>query len=658
MKSIYILSTALLIGLSSCDPLDVDPTTSVFEEQFWTNPQLSRAFVNQFYLWMPATVNNAHQAEQWSDNAIGNNDRDQNTFRQTTFTHREYDELNGSVFGAPWGDVYKNIRATNLAIERIPNVPNIAETEINQLLAETYLFRAMFYMELERYWGGVPYIDKVMNIFDDTMLPRCTREELFDRILADIDKSIDYFKKGNGSSTVGYASENAAQGIKSRAALYAACAAAAAKTGTYENLKASDAEKAIFRFEKDPSYYYQIAYDASKTILGKYELESEYSNLFNSATGHMSKECIWPIMFNFENRSAFNPAQYSGPKGRYYGCTTDFDKSYDMNGGAFPTQDLVDCYYQKDAADGKWKQWWKTEQSTQLMGGTMNDDGTYKAVTEDYSAMYQDRDKRFYATILYDGAYYAGVEKPMYLIGTWIDNSKPRFSEKFSALHTGFRSTEIMTLPSGGSSMNSITGYYVAKYVPGKFNIDGTVNKSQTPISIFMLRYAEILLNYAEAAYKLGKSDEALLQINAIRNRAGLSDFNASDVGHDLWEEYKLQRRIEFAFEQPSHRYFDLLRWGESEGKSTIEELNRLPRGMYIFRKGIESTKIEDNGYPAPKTDPEYFTPIVEVKPLDYSHFEKKFDEAVYYKIPFSRTTLQSNKSMVQNPGWSDRSYQ
>ena len=83
-------------------------------------------------------------------------------------------------------------------------------------------------------------------------------------------------------------------------------------------------------------------------------------------------------------------------------------------------------------------------------------------------------------------------------------------------------------------------------------------------------------------------------------------------VDHDLWEEYKLQRRVEFAFEVPAHRYFDLLRWGESEGKTIIEELNKPSSGIFIFRKGIESQEVEDNGYPAPKTDPKYFTPYFE----------------------------------------------
>ena len=79
--------------------------------------------------------------------------------------------------------------------------------------------------------------------------------------------------------------------------------------------------------------------------------------------------------------------------------------------------------------------------------------------------------------------------------------------------------------------------------------------------------------------------------------------------GNDLWNEMKLQRRLEFAFECPGFRYFDLLRWGEAEGKTTIEELNTPSRGLWIFRKGMEIEKAGENGYPVEPDGEGYFTP-------------------------------------------------
>lgn len=662
MKKISIFALFAAVCFSSCDPLGIEPTTSVFEDQFWSNPQLARSFVNQFYLWAPAGANDAFRSEQWSDNAVGNIDRDQTTFRQYDYTYRRYDELSGvtGLTGAPWDDGYKNIRQANLAIERIPGVPNMIDDVREQLMAESYAFRAQFYFDMERYWGALPIITNSMTIFDETMLPQNTREEVFDQILADYDKSIEHFGKMTNKPALGLINIDAAQVLRSRAALTAACAAEASAKGVYDKLSGSAESKALYKFTKDAKHYYQIAYDAAKSVIGKYSLDPSYRNLFNGDAGHNSVESIWPMMFNRANRSGFNPANYAHPGGRMYGATTDKSPSWETGtgvGGAYPTQELVDCYYQKDKATGKWMQWWKTQQAKE-MGVTANANGALKATTKDYQLMYTDRDQRFYTTVLYDGSYYAnkeGVEK--YLVGVWIDYSNPTKSERYSALNTTYKSSEKLEISGRGQA--TMSGYYTAKYVPGQFKDDGTLDVAQTSISYFMVRYAEALLNMAEAAYKLGgKEGEVTDAINQIRNRAGLDKFDASVVGHDLWEEYKLQRRIEFAFEVPSHRYFDLLRWGESDGKTVIDELNKPSSGMFIFRKGIESEKVEDNGYPAPETDPNYFTPYFEVRPIDNSYYERKFNDAIYYKMPYAKTSLNNNKNFIQNPGWANRSYQ
>ena len=181
MKNLNILALCAAVCFSSCDPLGIEPTNKIGEEQFWSNAQLTRTFVNQFYLWSPAGANVAFQSEQWSDNACGNIDRDQNTFRQYSFNNREYDELNSvtGLIGAPWDAGYKKIRQANLAIERIPEVPNMTDSERAQLLAESYAFRGLFYADMERYWGIMPIITRSMTIFDETMLPQNLVEYLF-----------------------------------------------------------------------------------------------------------------------------------------------------------------------------------------------------------------------------------------------------------------------------------------------------------------------------------------------------------------------------------------------------------------------------------------------------------------------------------------------
>lgn len=654
MQMGVMLASVALVGFTSCDPLGITPVTTVDEDQFWKNPQLARTYVNSFYLWSVTGGNDAFQAEQWSDNAIGNNEKDWNTYRQDDFTRRFYDDLDGiSCVTIPWDGQYKNIRATNVGMERIPTVPGMQESVKNQMLAECYFFRAFQYFELVCYWGAVPYVDKPLNIFDQTMIPRTGREEMFDLILADLDKAMELFDLSGVTPERGMVNKNVALSIKSRVALYAACAAEADKTGIYEKLSGEEKSKALFRFTKDASVYYQIALESANGVIGQYALDADYENLFNSDKGHTSSESIWPIMFKNTQRDGFNPIAKQGPDHYYYGANEKFSPTWDLRGSAFPTQDLVDCYYQKDNKDGIWKQWWKTEQALVDMNGSIDAAGNYKGTGENYQVMYENRDKRFYTTVLHDGSYY-GAKDSMHLIATWIDTTENKLNTaKYSALHTGFRATTNMSMPEGRASAQTITSYYPKKYLQANsWNNDGTVDRRQATTSYFMIRYAEVLLNYAEAAIKLGKEGDATDKINDIRNRAGLDNFNPAAVGHDLWEEYKLQRRVEFAFEVPSQRYFDLLRWNESEGNSIITELNQGPKGLLIYRKGIQSEKLSENGVALKPGEEGYMVPIIETKRFDYQIHAKKFDEAKYYFIPYQQTVLNSYKGLVQNPGW------
>lgn len=647
------LCFATLLSATSCNPLGIEPTTKVDEEHFWQNAQLARSYVNNFYTWSVSGAGDTFQSEQCSDNCQGNYEQDWNTYRQTSFTQRQYDsETSISCFTAPWSSAYKNIRAVNLGIEKIDGNENISKELKNQLLAECYFFRAFIYFDMEKFWGTVPYVDKALSITDETYLPRENRENLFDYMLQDLNTSLDYFTAYGGTPELGMVTADAVNAFISRVALYAANAAEASAAGLYS----SDDATGLFTFEKDAQHYYKIAYDAAQQVIGKYSLETNYEDLFTLETSHKSPESIWPVMFKLSNREGFNPTAINGPDGTYYGATEKASYSWGFRSGLFPTQDLVDCYLQKDEADGKWKNWWETQQAKDM--GVTVVDGEISGSSADYRKMYENRDKRFYATVTYDGAY-MGPEEEMYLIQTWIDNSDPKGEEsyKYSALHSGYRATIKMQAPTNRSSAQTITGYYSRKYSHfDTFNDDGTLNVEQRSTCYFNIRYAEVLLNAAEAGIKLSKSD-AEGYINEIRNRAGLDDFDAATAGHDLWEELKIQRRLEFAFEFPSFRYFDLLRWGEAEGKSTIDELNRPSRGIWIFRKGIESEKAGENGYPVEADDEGYFTPYFETVSMDYSYYERKFDNKRFYFVPFAGTTLSSYPQLVQNPGWTDYKY-
>ena len=638
--------------LISCDPLAIEPTTKVDEARFWQNPQLARAYINEFYFIGSSGAGEYFDMEFYTDNCQGNyEDGEGGTYSQLHVANRRYDETRS--WTGPWGASYKKIYKINNGIEKINTSEILPDQLKNQLLGECYFFRAWVYFDMEKFWGTVPYVDHTLSLDEETFLPQIKREKLFDNMLADLDKSIDYFKKYGGNPEIGLVNIHTVYSLKSRIALYAADAAAASAKKLY---KFND-EKGLFDFEKTDTHYYQIAYDAAKEVIGsgKYSLDSNYANLFTSENAHTSPESIWPVMFKENYRGGFNPTAINGPDGYYYGNSESNTLSWSMRSGLFPTQDLVDCYLQKDKKDGLWKQWWKTEQAEKL-NITRNKNGEFEGFGDNYREMYKNRDKRFYSTVTYDGSYMGPESNSIYEIQTWIDTTTMSSEKtlKYSSLHTGYRYMEnLESAPVDRASTQTITGYYSRKYSHfDKFYDDGSLNKSQRTTCYFNFRYAEVLLNCAEAAIKLNKSNEAEGYINQIRNRAGVANFNQVIEEHDLWEEMKIQRRLEFAFESPAFRYFDLLRWGESDGLSTINELNKASRGIQIFRKGVHSEIVGENGVPLKKGDPEYVTPTFRTVPMDYSYYLRKFDHVRYYFTPFDITLLSGYKQLQQNPGW------
>jgi len=658
-----MFAVALGATMTSCDPLGVEPTTKVDEERFWQNPQLARTYVNNFYFIAPSYSGHDFQTEQWSDNCQGNSEQDWDIYRQNKFNNRQYDET--SPWSGPWSGSYQNLYNIHIGMEKIASSGALNEQIKSQLLAECYFFRAWVYFDMEKFWGTVPYVDHALSLNENTYLPQTKRETLFDNMLADLDKSIELFGKMNGTPEIGMVNINVAKAFKSRVALYAANAASASTKGLF-----TDDAAGLFKFEKNAQHYYQIAYDAAKDLIGKYDLEPNYEDLFTSETAHTSVESIWPVMFKENQRGGFNPTEKNGPDGAYYGNSDKKTLSWDMRSGLFPTQDLVDCYLQKDEADGKWKHWWETKQAQDLnIAVTTDKDGNkqYSGSGDNYRKMFENRDQRFYATVTYDGAYMGPVNNPIYQIQTWIDKTtmNDQRTLKYSALHTGYRSQEnLSTAPVNRASCQTITGYYSRKYSHfDQFNDDGSLKKTQRTTCYFNIRYAEVLLNLAEAAVNLDKSAEAIAQINKIRERAGMSAYDGATDKQSVYDEVKVERRLEFAFENPGFRYFDLLRWSEAEGKTVIPELNKVSRGIQIFRVGIHSDEVGKNGValnPGETNEDghNYETPSFQTVSMDYDVYKRKFDNQRYYFTPFVSTMLVTYKQLQQSPGWKGFKYE
>ena len=292
---------------------------------------------------------------------------------------------------------------------------------------------------------------------------------------------------------------------------------------------------------------WKAAADASEALLNAgYSLNPDYQGTFLTN----NKEIIFARYFTQANNTNFNLEQ--GRNGS------------DGWGAHNPTQNLVNAYEMKATGELPF-----TEQADGSL--LLNPASGY-----DQNKPYEGRDPRFDASILHDGSVWAGRETESY--------------------HGGKDS------PEGSQGWNSsLTSYYLKKFLIESIPPAGSTVKPTNPWIFF--RYAEILLNYAEAKFELGDETTAREYLNKVRSRPSVNMPPVNDSGEKLKKRIQNERRIELAFEE--HRFFDVRRWkiaSSTESKSLL--------GMNIQKPGsvktYEFVKITDRVF----KDANYLLPI------------------------------------------------
>ncbi len=306
---------------------------------------------------------------------------------------------------------------------------------------------------------------------------------------------------------------------------------------------------------------WQDAVDAAEEVIKEegnlYQLESDYDKIFKTKD---SKEGVLSYRFGGTLGHGFHKLYC--PKG---------DKSEGVIGIAGPTLEMVDSYRMADGTEFDWNK------------------------PEHAASPYENREPRFYASILYNGAQWKG-----------------RTIETFVGGKDGFE-------PYGAqqSSGGTTTGYYIRKMIDEDAPLDGV--SSQT---WYEVRYAEVLLNHAEALNELGRGSEALVSLNKVRQRAKLPNITVTDQ-EALRQIIREERKLELAFE--GHRLWDLRRW-----KTAVDVLDG---------KRMHGTKITKEG--------ESF--IYETVECDDQN--RIFKES-YYKLPVPQSEIDNNPLCKQTPLW------
>jgi hypothetical protein len=610
MKRIHIfLAIVLTVGLiTSCqeDFLQLEPLSDYSDAVVWNDPALIETFVNDIYrqaLNMPFSI---ERLSDYVDESHFTPDWDVTNFNKSLMTSDnlmgwDVDWATPYTMHFRWGPLYSGIRSCNIFLEKMEGKDFGEETQdlIDRLYGEVHFLRAYLYHYLAALYGGVPLIDKAYTLTDEFEIARNSYEETVNFIVADLDAAADLLDEVEDNA--GRITKGAAMHLKARTLLYAA-------SDLHHDMDSyapgfSNPELLGYTSGSQQSRW-QAAKDAAKDVMdlgiyGLYEADpapgdsvaQNFVDYFISY-GYENEDILLQYFTpkTDEGWAGYNPALYCGPNG------------YHNWGNNCPLGELVDDYEFKDGTRFDWS-------------------------NPDHAAdPYTGREARFYATILYEGA------------GWRVRPSDVQGIDPWNRIQVGhvYNSADEVVVPGVDTRLGPIedwnggyTGYYTRKFVDP--SLDPQYVKQDVPFRHF--RYAETLLNYAEACIELSEEGEALTYLNMIRKRAGQPDITAS--GEDLKEAYRHERRIEMAYED--QRFWDVRRW--LIGPEAYQQTHR-----------VDIRYVEDNATNYRQEDGSTWgTPTY--AEAETAGDARAWDDKCYF-FPIYRDEMNKNPLLVQNPGY------
>lgn len=614
IKHIFVL-VAALFTIASCnnDFLNTDPLGEVSQAAVWTDPALAEAFVTGIYQGFGNGGFDEQMLASLTDEAIFTHPgRGITTITEARTNSADDGWVNNTIF---WGNMYSYIRRANIAIEELSE-PQFANDGgiVDRLLGEAKFMRAYYYQQLARYYGGVPIVDRPYGLGEETYeAPRNTWEETINFIVSDLDDAASLL--AGKSMAAGRASELAALALKSRVLLYAASDLHDGPTASAKSsLLAGYSDLDLLAYPSgDRTQRWQQAQAAAKAVLDKasgnlYGLSEpvsheegiqNYINNSLSRNGGENELIMARYFINAKQENGGRQGLFNGPNG------------YNNWAGNSPVQLLVDDYEMMDGTKFDWNN------------------------PEHAANPYENRDARFYASILYDGAQWKPrssanqARDPLGQIQTGTYEITDESGNKVTHFGLDTRNSPIEDWN------GSYTGYYVRKFIDPDPAIVDQNTWQEVPWPI--LRYTEAVLNYVEASLELGQEDEARAWLNQIRFRVGQPALTSS--GEQLMEDYRNERRIEMAYEE--QRYHDARRWMIAE-----ETLGRKANTISIT--GTLKPGVTNSLY---RYDPEIYNYVYKVVPIDPGKENRTWLDKMYY-IPILRDELNRNTLLVQNPGF------
>ena len=508
----YAIITVLVAAVAACNKfLEIEPKNFITDDAVWASPASADLFLNDIYNQLPSMNSETQHLDQFTDNSdVGVLwMRGYSNIATAQLTPTNYPDVPWKMWH--WEESYKRIRRCNLFIKKVSE-SSLSDDYKTRRLAEARFLRALFYHWLWMAHGGVPIIVEPLDnlsMGDAIYKERSTARETFLFIDKELEEIAPLLPLTVAAADYGRPTRGAALTLKGWCELFEASAL---------RNPLQDAER------------WRLAAKTNLEVinLGVYGLVDDFSALFLEENNN-SIESIFAMQYGPKKGSSIEGRQ--GPVMNGKGAQVSW-------GNFQPTQDLVDEF---SMANGK----------------AISEPGS----GYDPEHPYIGREKRFYQTILYDGA-------------PWRDFT----------IETRLGGNNEIDLGYAGDRTH--TGYYARK----------RLNESKDPSGYFsdvsfqnymFFRYAEVLLSFAEAENEVnGPTAEVLEAVNQVRTRGNnLPTVEASygTVNKDEMREIiRRERRVELCFEDK--RWWDVLRWKIADvlADGSPGVLNRPQKGMVI----------------------------------------------------------------------------
>ncbi|NQU33810.1 MAG: RagB/SusD family nutrient uptake outer membrane protein [Bacteroidetes bacterium] len=585
MKKIYYILILLIVISYSCeDVLDKAPLDIISEDVVFDDPTLTQAYINNLYSEL-SFLNRDGSGFEGTDPTSGLSDegRQGRNWHPLYFAWKAGQlDANGSLLQL-WK--YGTIRKANEFLVKIESSTGISEDLKNEMIGQVRFARAIVYFYMVKRYGGIPLVTEPQAIDapeEELFLPRNKEIDIYDFILDEMDAIQNILPVSNDN--IGMPTKYAALALKSQAAMFAASIA------TWGDV---DLDDVVGIPANEAQRFWQASYDASEEIInsGNYELYNQipddktenFRKLFVDETG-ANKERI----FSWQLTGVNVHSQYDLFMSPFQFCP---------GWGGSNTSVYLEMVEEFENIDGT--------------PGTF-DEALATSQLWDLKEFFANKDPRFNATIYYEGMEWKGEP-----IENWGGVVKPDGSVVGDGFYEGI-SAKGRSHSAGGYAGGVITGFNVLKY------LDETlvpVAHNKTKIDFMVFRAGGILLNYAEAAFELGKPDDALWSVNILRERAGialLDDITRDKIRHE--------RKVELAFE--NNRWWDLRRW-----RIAVDAITRNFKGIYTYKDSstgkfkIEMNNNAQGGIPAAFLERHYYLPI---KPGRISNNPKLVENPLY----------------------------